>query len=150
MRKLGFTIIEVSVAITLLGIFLAIGTLGLQNYLAGARDRERKDDLQSIATHLENYYRDHGQYPSIAQFTKDDDTPKDPRETLNRLAIDDITAPNQKEISFKTGINQDNLDINTYIYTPTCTETGKICHSFILATKLENNNEAFTIESKHQ
>lgn len=153
MRKLGFTIIEVSVAITLLGILLAVSTLGLQNYLAGARDRERKDDLQSIASHLESYYQNHGQYPTVDQFKTEDGVTLDPRETLTSLAIDDITAPNENSISFNAKEASDNVEptTKTYQYTPVCGgESDSRCRSFTLSVKLENSDDIFTIESKRQ
>lgn len=59
----GFTLIELLVVIVLLGILVAIATGSYTISSKRGRDNRRKSDLRNIATALEAYYSDKGQYP---------------------------------------------------------------------------------------
>jgi len=61
--KLGFTMVELLVVISIIGI---LSTLLFANFNAArerARDTQRKADLKNIQTSLRLYYNDFGQYP---------------------------------------------------------------------------------------
>jgi len=61
----GFTLIELFIALVILGILM---TLGLTNYVTSikkSRDGKRKVDLEQIRSGLEMCYSDVGSYPSI-------------------------------------------------------------------------------------
>lgn len=61
--KRGFTMIEILVVVTIIGILI---TLGIRSYNATqikARDVRRKADLHNIAKPLEAYFNDYGVYP---------------------------------------------------------------------------------------
>jgi prepilin-type N-terminal cleavage/methylation domain-containing protein len=57
MNRRGFTIIELLVVITIMGILLTLGVANLRGTQINARDEERKGDVSSIATHLETYFK---------------------------------------------------------------------------------------------
>lgn len=59
----GFTLIEILVVITIIGILMTIGFGGFQSSQQKSRDARRKSELASIAQALEAYYNDKGQYP---------------------------------------------------------------------------------------
>jgi general secretion pathway protein G len=62
-RKSGFTLVELTVVIAIIGI---LATLGLTNYQASmqrARDGKRKADLEQIRSALEMYRTDNQTYP---------------------------------------------------------------------------------------
>ncbi|MFC1710224.1 type II secretion system protein [Patescibacteria group bacterium] len=60
----GFTMIELLVAISIIGIVLALSFFGIQNSRAVSRDARRKSDLESIRSSLELYYADCKEYPT--------------------------------------------------------------------------------------
>src|SRR3990170_560841 len=59
----GFTMIELLVAITIIGIISTIGYVNFDNARDKGRDSRRKQDLAAIKTALVSYYQDHDAYP---------------------------------------------------------------------------------------
>ena len=59
----GFTLVELLVVITILGILASIGLATFTSAQARGRDAQRKSDLKQIANSLELYYQDYGKYP---------------------------------------------------------------------------------------
>ena len=55
-KKRGFTIVELVVVMTIMGILLTLGIVGLGASQANARDTERKSDIEAIAKGLESRY----------------------------------------------------------------------------------------------
>jgi len=62
-KKAGFTLVELLVTLTILGILATIGLGQYHTSQAKARDAQRKADLDNIARALEMYYNDHQSYP---------------------------------------------------------------------------------------
>lgn len=60
----GFTLIELIVVITIIGILAAVGLGAFNSSQSKARDARRKSDLEQIQSSLEAYYNDYGQYPT--------------------------------------------------------------------------------------
>lgn len=57
MKRHGFTIVELVIVITIMGILLTLAVVNLNSSQANARDSERKSDAESIAVMLESFYR---------------------------------------------------------------------------------------------
>ena len=73
MTRRGFTIVELIITITIMGILLTLAVVNVNSTQIQARDTERKVDIESIANALEGYYLtgangsvNLGRYPSIA------------------------------------------------------------------------------------
>lgn len=62
--KAGFTLVEILIVIVIVGILATIGFGSFQSSQLKGRDASRKSDLRQIASALETYYNDHGQYPT--------------------------------------------------------------------------------------
>jgi type II secretion system protein G len=62
-NKQGFTLLELLVVVTILGILAAVGMGQYRTSQMKARDGQRKSDLSNITRALEMYYNDHGEYP---------------------------------------------------------------------------------------
>lgn len=62
-NRLGFTLIEILVAIAILGIMMTIGYVTYHNAQIAGRDYKRKADLKQLRVALELYRQSHGSYP---------------------------------------------------------------------------------------
>lgn len=60
---LGFTLVELMIAVVILGILSVIGIGSFTSTQLKARDSKRKRDLAAISSALETYYNDYGTYP---------------------------------------------------------------------------------------
>lgn len=64
----GFTLVELLVAIAVLGILATVGFLVLNpaEQFQKARDARRKSDLSQIQKAIETFYQDNGKYPDTS------------------------------------------------------------------------------------
>ena len=60
----GFTLIEMLVVISIIGILATLVAANLNSARSRARDAERKSDIKNIETALRIYYNDIGSYPA--------------------------------------------------------------------------------------
>lgn len=61
----GFTLIEVLVAATIIGLLSTIGLSSYQAITRSGRDALRKSDLEQVRSALEIYKSDNGNYPTV-------------------------------------------------------------------------------------
>ncbi len=163
MNRRGFTIVELLIVIVIMGMLLTLGVINLRGSQIGARDAERKADIESIATQLETYYTSGtdssaatGDYPpttltatslSMKQFLRDI--------KAQSLIAPGITDPTQTFIS-ASNTNIPSPNINQYIYQPIqgdgtlCTQDSQECRKFNLYYTTESDNTIHTTTSKNQ
>lgn len=67
-QKLGFTLVELLVSISIVAILMALTAVALQGARTSARDGTRKTDLENIRSALEVYRSDCGTYPATLTF----------------------------------------------------------------------------------
>ena len=67
MNKKAFTLVELLVVMSIIGILAAVGIGSFRTTQMKGRDAQRKSDLKQISNSLDLYYADYGQYPSSAQ-----------------------------------------------------------------------------------
>jgi type II secretion system protein G len=63
-KKIGFTLVEILVAIAIIGILATVLLANFQGIRARARDAQRKRDLNEVRTALRLYYNDNQAYPN--------------------------------------------------------------------------------------
>lgn len=99
----GFTIVEVVVVIVIIGILVGLGGAVYTNYRERSHNDTRATRAQLIASGLEQYYSQHGSYPSVASVTDkgNDTTPQYVAELLGLEEQDvmDPAASSDNEIS---------------------------------------------------
>lgn len=164
MKRQGFTIIELIIVITIMGILLVLGVVNLSGSQASSRDAERKTDIETIAAHLETFYTSGtdsstnvGRYPGtgiIGQETT----------TLRDLDTKSIMAPGETVSSLVAATNNVQTTagvlpqpaINRYVYQPLqqdgtlCTTGAQQCQKFNLFYRLETDNTVYVLTSKNQ
>lgn len=64
MKNLGYTLIEILVVATIIGLLMAIGSSGYSQFTKQSRDARRKADLENIRAALEMYRSNNSYYPS--------------------------------------------------------------------------------------
>lgn len=160
MYRRGFTIIELLIVISLMGILLVLGVANFRNTQANSRDSERAADISNIALNLESYYNSGnngsiaiGSYPSIATLIGNEST------ILPDLDAKSLMAPSSTISSLSgatTGSPIQNPSISQYIYQPIsqdgtlCSSASAICQKFVLYYKTEVDNVVQTVASKNQ
>ena len=61
----GFTLIEILVVISIIGILATVGLANFMPSLAKGRDAQRLDDARKVIAALEQYKADYGTYPVV-------------------------------------------------------------------------------------
>lgn len=110
MSKKGFTLVELLVVISIIGILSAIGLVLYSSVLKQGRDSKRQSDLKSIQLALEQYNNDQSHYP----------------------------ANLGSSLTFGTKIYMNTVPAYAYIpFPPSCTTA---CTSYCLYADLENTS----------
>lgn len=164
MNRRGFTIVELIVVISVMGILLVLGVVNLRGSQANARDAERKTDIETIAIHLDTFYNSGtegstsvGRYPStvivgIETTILRDIDPESlatPGATSSSLVAATNSTQTTADVSPQPNINQ-------YVYQPIqsdgtlCTLESQECRKFNLYYKLETDNAVYILTSKNQ
>jgi general secretion pathway protein G len=63
----GFTLVEILVVITIIGLIMALVGPRVLNYLSESKVKTAKIQIQSFATALDLFYLDAGRYPTSAE-----------------------------------------------------------------------------------
>lgn len=64
-KRFGFTLVELLVVVSIIGVLVALSLVALSAARASGRDTKRKTDLEQVRSGLELYYSDCGKYPSV-------------------------------------------------------------------------------------
>ena len=155
MNRRGFSIVELIIVITIMGILLILGVVNLISTQANGRDAERKTDVETIGLQLETYYTsgtdgvgttgtvDLNTYPSTAIIGQE-------LAMLRDIDTNSLKAPGQTNSSLTAATNNVQTTagvspqptINKYVYQPIksdgtlCTGTYE-CRKFNLYYTLE-------------
>lgn len=119
----GFTLVELLVAISIIGVILSISFFGIQNARKSSRDGKRKSDLEAVRSALEMYRSDNNKYPSTS--------------TGMDLSSLPFISPN-----YISSIPTDPLS-NSRNYTYACTSVvNGDCVSYVLCASLESGGDS--------
>lgn len=154
-NKLGFTIVEVTITVVIIGLLVSIGIFSYTKLQAESRDSQRTARLNTLVEALEKYYAKNGEYPSCSAMTQSADTvatsvlpgldktalvaPKAPAGTTNSITCTAIVGASGPDVFAYVG------DGST-----TCS-SGSACLKYTLQYREENTNGTIkSIDSRHQ
>lgn len=155
MNRRGFSIIELIIVITIMGILLILGVVNLVSTQANGRDAERRADIETIGLQLETYYTSGtdgvgttgttatNNYPSTAIIGQE-------VAMLHDIDTNSLKAPGQTNSSLTAATNNTQTTVGVspqptvdqYVYQPIkndgtlCTGTNE-CRKFNLYYRLE-------------
>jgi prepilin-type N-terminal cleavage/methylation domain-containing protein len=121
----GFTIVELLVVVTVIGILAGVGAYSYASYTASARDTHRKADITSLATALERYYSEKGQYPSVPNMTT---TNTNNLSALLKIDKEILRAPSASASTVNSVVDYNNYTSTTqdvYRYRGLATDTNE-------------------------
>lgn len=176
MQRRGFTVVELIITITILGILLAIAFVGLGGSQVAGRDDERRSDIETIATYLETFYNQGGTNDYATEYTASYPaayalgSESAIKQALDGIDPKSLLAPGATDISSSFLIASNNSEdpasvlpsptIHTYVYQPLM-KSGDVCvypsppsieecRKFNLYYRLESDNSVQKVTSKHQ
>jgi len=174
MKRRGFTIVELIITITIMGILLTLAVVNVSSTQVKARDDERKSDIESIASNLESFYisgRDDStnfaRYPSIGVVGNQTTITNSLRDAdIKSFLSPGTTDPTQTFIASTNTGSAPSIQttagvlpqptINQYVYQPIKSDgsiciVGDIdCRKFNLFYRLESDNTVYRLTSKNQ
>lgn len=146
----GFTIVELLIVIIIIGILAGLVITQVLGANQQARDTDRKNDINSIATQLESYFAKSGGYPALADInsgtwrTANSFNAGDGAKALSDPMTNTVTTLAASVPATATG---------NYAYVPgpaSCVSptdntgaanTGTFCNSYTLTALLENKKD---------
>lgn len=70
-RRRGLTLIEMSIVIAIMGIFITLATPGVERFVIRSREAVLKQDLMVMRQAIDAYYADHREYPESLEILVD-------------------------------------------------------------------------------
>ncbi len=138
-KQQGYTIVELIIIMTVLGMLFAVLFLFIPDTQLRARDKERETDISALRGRLEEVYQDLGAYPSqinTATFSRlDPETLKDPNGVIisNNLPVSDESTARLTANPTKSGPQ--------YSYTAYPTSCNNNCVGYILKGFIEQPSQ---------
>ena len=113
-RQRAFTIIELMIAVAIIGALAAIALPAYSNYIERARNAQAVTEIAGIATSLKHYWEDNRQYPATLSVLFNP-LPLDPwKNPYQYLAIDIDPAPNTGAVRKDKSLHPLNSDFDLY------------------------------------
>jgi prepilin-type N-terminal cleavage/methylation domain-containing protein len=132
----GFTIIELMVALVVVGLLVALIVSTHASVERNQRNQTRENDISNIYEQLEAYYVDNSQYPTLA----DMNNPAWLAINMKNLNTGDLRDPSGKN---ETLVSYPAKNVYSYDVTSTdgsvCNDTTKICAHYTLTATLEDS-----------
>lgn len=137
-QRLGFTIVEIIVVITVIAILASIGMVSYSGTQVRARDGERVADTDTMAAGLETYYEKFGKYPDLATISGSTFIANDlgvPEAALTSPTAASVSAP---VFSYTWGLSGNAAQYGYVSYQDTgianpCTLATQTCTRFVIS-----------------
>jgi general secretion pathway protein G len=117
-KSAGFTLIEILIVISIIGVLSALTLVGMSGFRASGRDAKRVSDIRQVQNGLELYYAKNGVYP----------------DSVANNALPDLSSAGVKNLP------TDPLNTGSYVYKYfKCGAGDASGYSYVLSTKLESS-----------
>lgn len=151
----GFTLIEITVVIAVIGIIASLSIVGYINLQKSSRDTQRSTSATVVSESLEKYFSKHGEYPSVPDVTNTNANTV--KQLLGITNINSLIDPNNTSSSttnlWKAG---DASVTNKLTYAPntdtlpSCTTASGACTDYRIQFYEEKTNTVETIFSRNK
>lgn len=163
-KKLGFSLVEVVIVITIIGILAAIITVTFDNVRKASRTSERETDIEMISNALEKYYDENGEYPAPAHLVNNNGNISGgyvTHEVLPGLPAEALVAPlapadTTNSLTLLTDYSYESMDVDSYGYSISfsanpdyCLNDSMSCSNYVLLFKDEVSGVLKTKCSQH-
>lgn len=152
-RRSGFTIVELLVVIVVIGILSSITILVYASQSKSSRDAQRVASVTAIASALENYYSQNGEYPSCTVINSSSATLTAlPALTAQTLISPKASTGSASSLLCGTALSPSSMG-DKYVYVgdgSSICNTGSSCRYWTLQYWKEADNTVGSINSKHQ
>jgi general secretion pathway protein G len=101
-QKNGFTLIEIMIVFTLIGILVGLGIPQYKNATKRARESVLKEDLFQLRKLINEYYVDKGKYPASLQTLVEE-------EYLMRIPVDPMTKSADTWVEIQQTLTMDEM-----------------------------------------
>jgi len=143
-KNQGFTIVELLIVIVVIGILAALVIVTFTGIQQKGRNTERKTDVNALNSHVEAYYAQTGNYPTLANVN--DGTWR----STNMKGLDPEAMRDPKAPATTTTLTSGGSSATQYSYTPApanCDNTTTMCDSYTLESSLEGSTDKYTKKS---
>lgn len=154
-NKLGFTIVEVTITVVIIGLLVSITIFGYSRLQAESRDSQRTSRINVLIEALENYYAKNGEYPSCSAMTQSADTVAStvlPGLDKTALVAPKAPAGTTNSITCTALVGASGPDVFAYVGdgSSTCS-SGTACLKYTLQYREENTGGTIkSLDSRHQ
>lgn len=153
-NKHGFSLVEVIIVISIIGILAAIITVTFDNVRKATRTSERETDIEMLANALEKYYDENGDYPAPTSLVNNNGTISGgyiTHEVLKDIPAEALVAPlapadTTNSIKLITDYSYSSMTVDSYGYSVAfsanpdyCTNDSMSCSNYVLFYKDEVN-----------
>jgi type IV pilus assembly protein PilA len=143
MRQKGFTIFELLIVITVIGILSSMAFIGITDSQKRGRDTHRTADIDTLHSRLEEYYADKGAYPNTISTAVLPGLPADALIDPDGVSIT-INSPVASQATAAAVTNPTGTP-NDYVYIPYPTGCGlTTCRGYILKSFVEKPTAPIT------
>jgi prepilin-type N-terminal cleavage/methylation domain-containing protein len=148
----GFTLVELTIVVVIIGILSAIGAVSYSVIQAGARDSRRSSEISAISSALEKYYDKNGEYPSCSSMSA----------SVESVTTRTLIGINSSVLSTPTAANGANsilaacadlpagVDSFAYIGDGSSTCLSSNCLQYILKYRHEADSKVISVASRHK
>ncbi len=131
-NKKGFTIVELLIVIVVIGILATLVIVTFTGIQQKSRDTQRKTDINAVQSHVEAYYAQTGNYPTLG------DLNTAAFRTTNMKGLDPESLKDPKDTDANIAGTSDATNYGYTVTPANCDNTATMCDAYTLRATLES------------